>query len=85
MLHKIIVILKVLVIYSTVGETEATIGKIARDTGYSYSTIRRVVNFAVKRGLMSEAAVPYKATGKWIVWSTVKGYELMISQMEMKL
>jgi len=85
MLHKIVQIIKALAVFRLAGESEITRGKIAKYTGYSYSSVKRAIEIAKHRGLMSEEIAEYKSTGKYVFAVTQKGHDLMLSQLEMKL
>jgi len=85
MLHRMILIIKALSVFSVVGESRVTAGMLSDYTKIPYSTVRRTLDVMQTRGLVKQSFSLYKSTGKWVFSVTQKGSELMLSQLEMLL
>lgn len=73
MVHKTALVLKAVRLYEVFEDRPATIGEVAKRTGYSKSTVRRILTQVANWGLLKCAKIEYKSTGKRVYWTTDEG------------
>ena len=83
MLHKVMRVLKSMLLLYTISPQKMTAGELQHWLGLSYSSVRRYLEIAQNSGLVDSELMPYKSTGKHVFWITEKGLEWVHSYREL--
>jgi len=73
MLHKVMKVIKAMMLLYVISPEKMTVGEIARWTHLPYSSVKRYLEIARNSELVECEKVAYKTTGKYVYWTTEKG------------